>query len=51
MQQRGLEWSYRLAKEPRRLWRRYLRNNPGYLARIAVRPPRLMDAEMDLEKV
>jgi N-acetylglucosaminyldiphosphoundecaprenol N-acetyl-beta-D-mannosaminyltransferase len=45
MQRHGLEWSYRLAKEPRRLWRRYLRNNPAYLARIAVRPPRLMDVE------
>ncbi len=41
LQQRGLEWAYRLAKEPRRLWRRYLRNNPAYLARIALRPPRL----------
>jgi N-acetylglucosaminyldiphosphoundecaprenol N-acetyl-beta-D-mannosaminyltransferase len=45
MQERGLEWSYRLAREPRRLWRRYLRNNPAYLARIAVRPPRLCDAD------
>ncbi|MFC8258160.1 WecB/TagA/CpsF family glycosyltransferase [Streptomyces sp. NPDC057291] len=41
LQQRGLEWAYRLAKEPRRLWRRHLRNNPAYLARIALRPPRL----------
>ncbi|MER5178801.1 WecB/TagA/CpsF family glycosyltransferase [Streptomyces sp. NPDC002896] len=41
LQQRGLEWAYRLAKEPRRLWRRYLRNNPSYLAHLAVRPPRL----------
>ncbi|WP_406475387.1 WecB/TagA/CpsF family glycosyltransferase [Streptomyces sp. NBC_01615] len=41
MQQSGLEWAYRLAKEPRRLWRRYLRNNPDYLARIALHPPRL----------
>lgn len=41
MQRRGLEWSYRLAREPRRLWRRYLRNNPAYLARIALRPPRM----------
>lgn len=24
MQERGLEWFYRLSKEPRRLWRRYL---------------------------
>jgi N-acetylglucosaminyldiphosphoundecaprenol N-acetyl-beta-D-mannosaminyltransferase len=33
MQQRGLEWLYRLIKEPRRLWRRYARNNPSYLWR------------------
>lgn len=41
MQQHGLEWFYRLTKEPKRLWRRYLRNNPSFVARIAVRPPRL----------
>jgi N-acetylglucosaminyldiphosphoundecaprenol N-acetyl-beta-D-mannosaminyltransferase len=27
----GLEWSYRLALEPRRLWRRYLKHNPRFL--------------------
>ncbi|MGW3742113.1 WecB/TagA/CpsF family glycosyltransferase [Streptomyces sp. NPDC005146] len=43
IQRAGLEWAYRLAREPRRLWRRYLRNNPTYLARIALRPPRLMN--------
>lgn len=32
MQDRGLEWAYRLAKEPRRLWRRYLYNNPAFAA-------------------
>ncbi len=31
MQDRGLEWAYRLATEPRRLWRRYLLNNSHYL--------------------
>ncbi len=31
MQRSGLEWLYRLAKEPRRLWRRYIWNNPAYL--------------------
>lgn len=31
MQQAGLEWSYRLAREPRRLWRRYARQNPRFL--------------------
>lgn len=41
MQDRGLEWVYRLSKEPRRLWRRYLRNNPAFLARIITSPPRL----------
>lgn len=44
LQEHGLEWTYRLAREPRRLWRRYLRNNPAYLARIAVRPPTLLSA-------
>lgn len=41
LQRHGLEWSYRLLREPRRLWRRYLRNNPAYLVRIALQPPRL----------
>jgi N-acetylglucosaminyldiphosphoundecaprenol N-acetyl-beta-D-mannosaminyltransferase len=27
----GLEWFYRLLVEPRRLWRRYLINNPAFL--------------------
>jgi N-acetylglucosaminyldiphosphoundecaprenol N-acetyl-beta-D-mannosaminyltransferase len=31
LQARGLEWLYRLAREPRRLWRRYLFLNPLYL--------------------
>lgn len=31
MQDRGLEWLYRLLAEPRRLWRRYLILNPLYL--------------------
>jgi N-acetylglucosaminyldiphosphoundecaprenol N-acetyl-beta-D-mannosaminyltransferase len=44
MQRSGLEWSYRLAREPRRLWRRYLRNNPAFAARLATHPPRLVDA-------
>lgn len=28
----GLEWTYRLATEPRRLWRRYLLGNPRFVA-------------------
>ncbi|MCS6812047.1 MAG: WecB/TagA/CpsF family glycosyltransferase [Cyanobacteria bacterium] len=31
MMSRGLEWLYRLGVEPRRLWRRYLINNPAFI--------------------
>lgn len=30
----GFEWTYRLAKEPGRLWRRYLTNNPRFVALV-----------------
>ncbi len=33
MQRAGLEWLFRVACEPRRLWKRYLKNNPVFLAR------------------
>jgi N-acetylglucosaminyldiphosphoundecaprenol N-acetyl-beta-D-mannosaminyltransferase len=32
MQRSGLEWTYRLSREPRRLWRRYARHNPRFVA-------------------
>ena len=32
MQQAGLEWAFRLGSEPRRLWRRYARHNPRFVA-------------------
>ena len=35
MQEHGLEWVYRLAHEPRRLWRRYLRYNPRFVSAFA----------------
>jgi N-acetylglucosaminyldiphosphoundecaprenol N-acetyl-beta-D-mannosaminyltransferase len=35
MQRSGLEWTYRLAREPRRLWRRYARYNPLFVAGFA----------------
>ena len=31
----GLEWAYRLSREPRRLWRRYLINDPKFLLILA----------------
>jgi N-acetylglucosaminyldiphosphoundecaprenol N-acetyl-beta-D-mannosaminyltransferase len=34
IQRSGFEWLYRLCQEPRRLARRYLRNNPLFLARV-----------------
>jgi N-acetylglucosaminyldiphosphoundecaprenol N-acetyl-beta-D-mannosaminyltransferase len=35
MQRSGLEWTYRLAREPRRLWPRYVRYNPRFVAGFA----------------
>jgi N-acetylglucosaminyldiphosphoundecaprenol N-acetyl-beta-D-mannosaminyltransferase len=34
MQRSGLEWLFRLCSEPRRLWKRYFKNNPLFVARI-----------------
>jgi len=34
MQRSGLEWLFRLGAEPRRLWRRYLINNPWFAWRL-----------------
>lgn len=35
MQRSGLEWAWRLGQEPRRLWRRYLVNDPRFLKVLA----------------
>jgi N-acetylglucosaminyldiphosphoundecaprenol N-acetyl-beta-D-mannosaminyltransferase len=35
MQRSGLEWVYRLSREPRRLWRRYVRYNPLFVVGFA----------------
>ena len=35
IQDAGLEWAFRLAHEPRRLWRRYLRYNPMFVSAFA----------------
>ena len=34
MQRAGLEWFYRLLQDPRRLWRRYIVNNPAYVVAL-----------------
>lgn len=36
MQDRGLEWLYRLYQEPKRLWRRYVILNPLYLWNLSL---------------
>lgn len=36
MQARGLEWLFRLMKEPARLWKRYLSTNPMFVALFAI---------------
>jgi N-acetylglucosaminyldiphosphoundecaprenol N-acetyl-beta-D-mannosaminyltransferase len=35
LQRAGLEWAFRIAMEPRRLAKRYLRNNLAFLALLA----------------
>lgn len=42
MQARGLEWLYRLVREPGRLWRRYLFLNPAYLSLLALQWSRIL---------
>lgn len=42
MQRSGLEWLYRLGVEPSRLWKRYLVNNPRFMAKMARRRPTLL---------
>ncbi|HTC69515.1 MAG TPA: WecB/TagA/CpsF family glycosyltransferase [Acidothermaceae bacterium] len=41
MQRHGLEWLFRLFREPRRLWRRYLRTNPAFVFAILRHRPRM----------
>jgi len=45
MQKSGLEWSFRLMTEPRRLWRRYLIDNPFFLWLIFLQALRRKPAE------
>jgi N-acetylglucosaminyldiphosphoundecaprenol N-acetyl-beta-D-mannosaminyltransferase len=51
MQRSGLEWLFRLASEPRRLWRRYAVNNPRFVLAISRRRPRISVAAMDSENL
>jgi N-acetylglucosaminyldiphosphoundecaprenol N-acetyl-beta-D-mannosaminyltransferase len=41
IQRSGFEWLYRLIQEPRRLWKRYLKNNPLFIGRLFLQLTRL----------
>jgi N-acetylglucosaminyldiphosphoundecaprenol N-acetyl-beta-D-mannosaminyltransferase len=47
MQRTGLEWLYRLIQEPRRLWSRYLKNNPLFAGRVLLQQLGLRRYSMD----
>ncbi len=47
LQNRGLEWLYRLVQEPMRLWKRYLYLNPLYLLLIGLQFSKLKTLEVD----
>jgi N-acetylglucosaminyldiphosphoundecaprenol N-acetyl-beta-D-mannosaminyltransferase len=47
LQRRGLEWAFRLSREPARLWRRYLYLNPLYLGLLALQVLRLKRFDAD----
>ncbi|MDG3088252.1 WecB/TagA/CpsF family glycosyltransferase [Vibrio hannami] len=36
MQKAGLEWAFRLASEPKRLWKRYLKQNPRFIYHFSI---------------
>ncbi len=43
MQRSGLEWVFRLAVEPRRLWRRYICNIPQFVVALVRHPPTVIE--------
>lgn len=47
MKQFSLQWLHRLAQEPKRLWRRYLVNNPLFLYRVGLQFFGLREYRMD----
>jgi N-acetylglucosaminyldiphosphoundecaprenol N-acetyl-beta-D-mannosaminyltransferase len=49
MMRAGLEWLYRLVREPRRLWRRYLIYNPWFVWDVAMQKSGLRRFEIEAE--
>ena len=50
MQRAGLEWLFRFASEPRRLWRRYLQNNPRFVWSILLQLSGLVRYDLRTER-
>lgn len=44
----GLEWLFRLATEPRRLWKRYLKHNPRFVFFFALQMLRIKRYDLEL---
>jgi N-acetylglucosaminyldiphosphoundecaprenol N-acetyl-beta-D-mannosaminyltransferase len=49
IQRSGLEWLFRLLTEPRRLWRRYLRNNPEFAWKLLLQAAGVVRYELPRE--
>jgi N-acetylglucosaminyldiphosphoundecaprenol N-acetyl-beta-D-mannosaminyltransferase len=47
IQRCGFEWLYRLYQEPRRLWKRYLKNNPLFVGRLLLQETHLRRYPME----
>ena len=48
MRRSGLEWLFRLFQEPRRLFKRYARNNPAFVFRVALQKLHLRQYSLDV---
>ncbi len=47
MQKRGLEWLFRLTREPGRLWKRYLTTNPAFATRLLLQKVGILRGRTD----
>jgi N-acetylglucosaminyldiphosphoundecaprenol N-acetyl-beta-D-mannosaminyltransferase len=51
LQAMGLQWLHRMAQDPKRLWKRYLTNNPRFLYLIAMQLLRLREYELTASRL
>lgn len=47
VQRSGFEWAFRISQDPKRLWRRYLINNPRFMTTVIRRRPFLRTGAAD----